>query len=251
MSEQIDHPPDYKECSCTHLCDGSKWVHERTYRRHEPYRDKDIARRREELHAKVTHTRTLARAGLATSRNYHDQLLKKPPKLAHRIHRPEQRNPVPPSPPLPNISSIAEPDPVPGPFPIDTPERHNLVPPSPPLSNVPSITESDPIPFQIDLDSWHEEEQEYNPDEDGGDDLEEEDGEEGVQPRTATDNADDEPLPRATLPTLMLAQKLIDCLKDAKLEDDIKDPKLLHSIRYPPTENEPLDEITSFSADVF
>ncbi|KIL58198.1 hypothetical protein M378DRAFT_15703 [Amanita muscaria Koide BX008] len=213
MSEQIDHPPDYKECSCTHLCDGSKWVHEQTYRRHEPYRDKDIARRREELHAKVTHTRTLARAGLATSRNYHDQLLKKPPKLAHHIHRPEQCNPVPPSPPLPNISSITEPD-------------------RPLLSNVPSITESDPIPFQIDLDSWHEEleEQEYNPDEDGGDDLEEEDGEEGVQPRTATDNADDEPLPRATLPTLMLVQKLIDCLKDAKLEDDIKDPKLLHSI---------------------
>ena len=38
---------------------------------------------------------------------------------------------------------------------------------------------------------------------------------------------------------------MIASIKNAVLEDDIHDSKLLHSIRHPPSENEPVDEITT------
>ena len=56
---------------------------------------------------------------------------------------------------------------------------------------------------------------------------------------------EDEPLPQATYPMLLPAQKMIDSIKNAALEDDIHDSKLLHSIRHSPSENEPVNEMTT------
>ncbi|KIL66910.1 hypothetical protein M378DRAFT_9920 [Amanita muscaria Koide BX008] len=114
--------------------------------------------------------------------------------------------------------------------------------PSPPIN-------SSSCPLTINLGSWHEEEEQENTGAaDRGDELDDELDEEEV---VHTSMSTDEPMPQATLPMLGLAQKLIDSIKNAKLEDDIKDPKLIHSLCHPSTENEPLDMITSISFDVF
>ena len=44
---------------------------------------------------------------------------------------------------------------------------------------------------------------------------------------------------------------MVDSIKNATLEDDIHDPKLLHSIRHPPSENEPVDQKTTLSLRIF
>jgi hypothetical protein len=112
----------------------------------------------------------------------------------------------------------------------------------------------------IDLSNWNEPlEPEYEPDMQGeegnnGQD-EEQDGAEHEDeppcPQPPPQPNQDEPLPRATYPMLMLAQQMVDSIKNATLEDDIHNPKLLHSIRHPPSENEPIDEITTLSLRIF
>jgi hypothetical protein len=104
-------------------------------------------------------------------------------------------------------------------------------------------------PFPLDLAAWNEEE-EWEDDLDGhgtneGNEEESDQDDEEVQANM------DESLPQATLPMLSLSQQLIESIKNAQLEDDLDNPALLHSIRHPPAENEPPDEITSLSAEIF
>ena len=54
MPDQADHPPNYKHCTCARLCNGGRWIHERTYLRHKPHRAEDIAREREQVYTRVT-----------------------------------------------------------------------------------------------------------------------------------------------------------------------------------------------------
>ena len=70
MPDEINHPPKYIQCNCSRLCNGGKWVHERTYLRHKPHRAEDVAREREQNYAKVTASASLhtgTRAGNASS----------------------------------------------------------------------------------------------------------------------------------------------------------------------------------------
>jgi len=81
--------------------------------------------------------------------------------------------------------------------------------------------------FPLDLEDWSEEEEwDDDLDKDRIDGQDDEDDEEEIQSITATD----EPMPQATLPKLSLAQQLIKSIQDAKLEDDIETPRLLHSL---------------------
>ena len=104
----------------------------------------------------------------------------------------------------------------------------------------------------LDLEAWNEEGEWHNG-QDGtdeqGEEIDEEDEEEEEVRADITTTSD--PLPQATLATLALSQQLIASIKNAELEDDIQDPRLLHSIRHPSTENEPLDVITSLSIEIF
>lgn len=89
--------------------------------------------------------------------------------------------------------------------------------------------------WAIDLDNWNEQmPPEFNPDiheedleENNNWDEEQVDNNDPICPQEPNE---DEPLPQATYPVLMLAQKLIYSINNATLEDDIRDPKLLHSI---------------------
>jgi hypothetical protein len=60
-----------------------------------------------------------------------------------------------------------------------------------------------------------------------------------------------ESLPQSTLPMLLAAQKMIQSIKEACIEDDIDDEELLDSLRHPPTETEPLNAITTLSFRIF
>lgn len=77
MPDQTDHPPEYKQCDCSRLCNGGRWVHRRTHARHKQYRTEDIARRREQRYAKVTgsaYPGTLATSHAPSS--YHPRIAK-------------------------------------------------------------------------------------------------------------------------------------------------------------------------------
>ena len=60
-----------------------------------------------------------------------------------------------------------------------------------------------------------------------------------------------EPLPKPTLPMLLVAQQMIEDIKQAHIEDDIDDDELLNSLRNPPVETEPIDAITKLSFRIF
>ena len=58
-------------------------------------------------------------------------------------------------------------------------------------------------------------------------------------------------LPRASLPQLCLSQDIIEHIRTAKLEDDIRDDEVLDQIRHPPSETEQLDSLSRLSLRVF
>ncbi|KAK2463939.1 hypothetical protein APHAL10511_004047 [Amanita phalloides] len=112
----------------------------------------------------------------------------------------------------------------------------------------------------IDLNDWNEPpEPEYEPDVQGEEGnnghCEEQDGaeheDEPPHPQPPPQPNQGKLLPQATYPMLMLAQQMVDSIKNATLEDDIHDPKLLHSIQHPPSENELVDQKTTLSLCIF
>ena len=57
--------------------------------------------------------------------------------------------------------------------------------------------------------------------------------------------------PNATLPKLRLAQDMLENIRLAEIEDDIKSAELLASLSHPASESEELDAITKLSIDIF
>lgn len=85
----------------------------------------------------------------------------------------------------------------------------------------------------------------------GDEELIEEERWPGPLDSNQTAQASNAPLPRATLPNLILAQQLIDAIKIGDVRDDIRDPERLHSLNNPPTISPAMDAITTLSIKIF
>ncbi|KIL54253.1 hypothetical protein M378DRAFT_92912 [Amanita muscaria Koide BX008] len=60
-----------------------------------------------------------------------------------------------------------------------------------------------------------------------------------------------EPLPEPSLDKLAIPMAMVQAIKDAELEDDIKDAEMLKNLRDPTPQSDPIDDTTEFSIDMF
>src|SRR6266576_1855149 len=134
-------------------------------------------------------------------------------------------------------------------------------PPSPPLSQIPDCEMND-IPQMLDNDSSPPIHFPPVPIQDHGLDYagegesrvdEEQQGEEDNGDRSLqyTEPQAQEQLPAATLANLVLAQQLIEAVRSAKLEDDIKSEEVLNSLKKPVKTCQSMDTIAKISIAIF
>jgi hypothetical protein len=82
------------------------------------------------------------------------------------------------------------------------------------------------------------------------DDVGEEQGPSGSD-QPYSDPASNVPLPRATLPNLILTQQIIDDIKTGHLNDDIQNIDKLNLLNNPPKTSQPMDATTILSIAIF
>ncbi|KAF8667171.1 hypothetical protein AX14_006395 [Amanita brunnescens Koide BX004] len=231
-------------CECQKHCKGGKYVQKRTYDRHAAIR---------EVEEQVNHAEHIRRFGAAqssipdfTRRRRRKQ--KKTPSIS--VHFPSQ-----PASEQAGLSSTSQ---------QNCPMHENNF----------SDHETDidiPVPQEPDFDALHASVDGFGQDlppvdttqlQGIWDQNRREDDEMEQQESDAMDETpdnensipntlEDGPLPNAHIPVLQLAQKLVENIKTAKLEDDITDEGLLHSLRNPENEMPELDRLTMLALKIF
>jgi hypothetical protein len=116
----------------------------------------------------------------------------------------------------------------------------------PPASPTPPCEPEDELSYQADSN--------YNGEvgnSDGDVGNEDEEQESTTYPPDSGPAASNAPLPRATIPHLLLTQQVIDTIKNGNIHDDIQNPDVLKYLNNPPKSSQPMDASTTLSIRIF